>query len=332
MSKLPNVAIAGATGAVGIEMIRTLEKRNFPLNSLRLLASKRSAGKELEFRGKKIVIEEMTEDSFEGVDIALFSAGGSQSKTYGPAAVKAGAIVVDNSSAFRMDPDVPLVVPEVNPEAVKDHKGIIANPNCTTIIMLVALNPLHKISPIKRIVVSTYQSASGAGAAAMQELEDQNKAIARGEEPQAEIFPYLIANNLFAHNSPIDDNGYCEEEMKMVNETRKIMNDDRILVSPTCIRVGIPRAHSEAITVEFENEVTVEQARAAIESAPGAVLIDDRIKNYYPMPIEFSGQDDVGVGRFRKDLGFNNALSLFCCGDQLLKGAALNAVQIAELL
>ena len=327
-----NVAVVGATGAVGVEMLKCLEQRNFPLKSLKLLASSRSAGKTMTFKGETITVEELTQDSFEGIDIALFSAGGGRSKEYADAAVKAGAVVIDNSSAFRMVDSVPLVVPEVNPEDVKSHQGIIANPNCTTIIMLVALKPLHDISPIKRIVVSTYQSASGAGAAAMQELQDQTANLINDEAFEPEIFKYQIGFNLFSHDSPMTENGYCEEEMKMVNETRKILHDDSIQVCPTCIRVPIPRAHSEAITVEFENKVTVEQAKEALKGAPGVTVMDDRTANRFPMPIDVSGEDDVAVGRIRDDLSNENSLALFACGDQLLKGAALNAVQIAELL
>jgi aspartate-semialdehyde dehydrogenase len=332
MATKPNVAIAGATGAVGVEMIKTLEKRNFPLSSLRLLASSRSVGKTLPFRGEEIAVEELTEDCFEGIDIALFSAGGSRSKAFAAAAVKAGAVVIDNSSAFRMDPDVPLVVPEVNPEDIKQHKGIIANPNCTTIIMVVALKPLHDISPIKRIIVSTYQSASGAGAKAMEELRVQAGQVLGGEEVTRQEFPYQIAFNLFSHNSAIGDNGYCEEEMKMVDETRKIMHDDAIQICPTTVRVPVFRAHSEAITIEQERKVTVEEAIAALNAAPGVTVVDDREKNYFPMPLEWTEQYDVGVGRIRDDISSDNGLALFACGDQLLKGAALNAVQIAELI
>jgi aspartate-semialdehyde dehydrogenase len=313
-------------------MIKTLEKRNFPLSSLRLLASSRSVGKTLPFRGEEIAVEELTEDCFEGIDIALFSAGGSRSKAFAAAAVKAGAVVIDNSSAFRMDPDVPLVVPEVNPEDIKQHKGIIANPNCTTIIMVVALKPLHDISPIKRIIVSTYQSASGAGAKAMEELRVQAGQVLGGEEVTRQEFPYQIAFNLFSHNSAIGDNGYCEEEMKMVDETRKIMHDDAIQICPTTVRVPVFRAHSEAITIEQERKVTVEEAIAALNAAPGVTVVDDREKNYFPMPLEWTEQYDVGVGRIRDDISSDNGLALFACGDQLLKGAALNAVQIAELI
>ena len=327
-----NVAIAGATGAVGVEMIRTLEKRNFPVNQLKLLASKRSVGKKLTFRGEKIFVEELTHDSFNGIDIALFSAGGSRSKEFASSAVKAGATVVDNSSAFRMDKTVPLVVPEINPEDVKQHQGIIANPNCTTIIMLVALKPLYDLSRITKIIVSTYQSASGAGAQAMEELRNQSSQVLSEEEITKDAFPHQIAFNLFSHNSPIDSSGYCEEELKMVNETRKILHDDQIKVCPTAIRVPVLRAHSESINIEQEQKVTVEDAKLALLKAPGVVVVDDPDKNYFPMPLDVTGKDEVSVGRIRDDLSSDTGLALFACGDQLLKGAALNAVQVAELL
>ncbi len=332
MSGQFNVAVAGATGAVGVEMLKTLESRNFPVKNLRLLASSRSVGKEMVFKGEKIQVEELTQDSFEDIDIALFSAGASRSKEFADSAVAAGAVVIDNSSAFRMRDDVPLVVPEVNPEDVQWHKGIIANPNCTTIIMLVALKPLHDISPIKRIVVSTYQSASGAGAKAMQELWDQTVDIVNEREPKKEVLPHQIAFNLFSHNSKIGDNGYCEEEMKMVNETRKMLHAPDIQVCATTVRVPVLRAHAEAITVEQERKVSVDEALAALKDAPGVTVVDDRTGNVFPMPLDASGKDDVLVGRVRDDISSPNGLCLFACGDQLLKGAALNAVQIAELL
>jgi aspartate-semialdehyde dehydrogenase len=332
MAKGFNVVVAGATGAVGVEMLETLEKRNFPVKTLRLLASSRSVGKEMTFKGTKIKVEEMKHDSFTGMDIGLFSAGGSRSKEFGPSAVKAGCVVIDNSSAFRMDPTVPLVVPEVNPEDVKWHKGIIANPNCTTIIMLVALKPLHDLSPIKRIVVCSYQSASGAGAAAMEELRNQTGEILAGKKPTIKALPYQLAFNLFSHTTAIGANGYNEEEMKMVNETRKIMHCNSIQVCPTCVRVPVLRAHAEAIVIEQERKVTVAEAMAALAHAKGVKIVDDRAKNYFPMPLDASGEYDVLVGRIRDDISTPNGLALFACGDQLLKGAALNAVQIAELL
>ena len=332
MSRDYSVAVAGATGAVGAEMIQTLENRNFPVRNLRLLASQRSIGKKLRFKGEEIAVEELKQDSFAGVELALFSAGGARSIEFAPAAVKAGAIVVDNTSAFRMAEDVPLVVPEVNPEDLKWHNGIIANPNCTTIIMLVALKPLHDLARITRINVSTYQSASGAGAAAMRELEDQTRKLLAGEPFTPEAFKYQIAFNLFSHDSDIGENGYCTEEMKMVNETRKMLHDPTIQVCATCVRVPIPRAHAEAITIEQERKVSVAEARAALANAPGVILVDDREANHFPMPIEVSGRELVAVGRIRDDLSSPNGLALFAAGDQLLKGAALNAVQIAELL
>ncbi len=332
MGRSFNVAVAGATGAVGVEMLKTLEKRNFPLKSLRLLASSRSAGKEVTFKGEKLVIEEMTKDSFKGIDIALFSAGAPRTREFGPAAVESGAVVIDNSSAFRMDPNVPLVVPEVNPEDVKKHHGLIANPNCTMIIMLVALKPLYDISPIKRIIVSTYQSASGAGARAMEELKQQAMAYLKGEPVVPQVLPHPYAFNLFSHNTTIGPNLYCEEEMKMVNETRKIMHDPNINVCPTCVRVPVLRSHAESIVIEQERKVSIDEALAALAKAPGVKIVNDIEKNYFPMPVDSNEQYDVLVGRVRDDLSCDKGLALFVCGDQLLKGAALNAVQIAELL
>ena len=332
MGRTMNVAVVGATGAVGVEMLKTLEKRQFPVADVKVLASSRSAGKEITFKGTTLKVEELTQDSFKGVDIALFSAGASRSREFADAAVKAGAVVVDNSSAFRMDPNVPLVVPEVNPEDVKWHKGIIANPNCTTIIMLVALKPLYDISPIRRIIVSTYQSASGAGAKGMDELEKQTADVLAGKPAVPCFFPHPYAFNLFSHNTAIQPNGYNEEEMKMVNETRKILHDDRIRVCPTCVRVPILRSHSEAITIEQDRKVSVDEALQALAKAPGVKIVDDRANNLFPMPVLSNDQYDVLVGRIRDDLSFDRGLSIFVCGDQLLKGAALNAVQIAELL
>lgn len=327
-----HVAVAGATGAVGTEMLKTLEKRNFPVKSLRLLASKRSVGREMVFQGETLKVEELTESSFQGMDIALFSAGASRSREFAAAAVKAGAVMIDNSSAFRMDAKVPLVVPEVNPEDVKLHQGIIANPNCTTIIMLVAVKPLYDLSPVKRIVVSTYQSASGAGAKAMEELEKSTSAYLAGQTYQHSVLPHPYAFNLFSHNSDVTENGYNQEEMKMVHETRKIMHDNTIRVAATSVRVPVLRSHAEAIVVEQERKVTVEEALAALAKAPGVKIVDNRKANYFPMPIDSNDQYDVLVGRVRDDLSSDTGLALFVCGDQLLKGAALNAVQIAELL
>lgn len=330
--KLYNVAVVGATGAVGEEMRQTLERRNFPIGNLKLLASGRSAGKKFSFKGEEIAVEELTKDSFSDVDIALFSAGGSISKDFAPAAVEAGAVVVDNSSAFRMDEGVPLIVPEVNAHAIKEHRGIIANPNCTTIIMLVALKPLHDYSPVKRVVVSSYQSASGAGAKGMAELEDQARAYAAGKDINVEFFAYQLLFNLIPHIDVFVENGYTKEEMKMVNETRKIMGDPSIMVSPTCVRVPVMRAHSESITVETKDKITPEKARELFAAAPGLQVIDDPANKKYPMPLMAAGQDDCFVGRVREDLSCENGLNFWVVGDQILKGAALNAVQIAEEL
>ena len=332
MSKKYSVAILGATGAVGTEILALLEERNFPIGKLKLLASERSAGKSIRFAGEELLIEAVTEASFADVDIVLASAGGSISKQWLPIAAKAGAVSIDNSSAFRMHADVPLVVPEVNPEAVTQHKGIIANPNCTTILMSVAIYPLHQVQPIKRIVAATYQSASGAGARAMEEVKTQSQAILNGETAVPEILPYPLAFNLFPHNSPMTDNSYCEEEMKMVNETRKIFGDPDIRITATCVRVPVLRAHSEALNLEFGQPFSVDKAREILSEAEGVQLVEDFQKNYFPMPIDASGKDDVLVGRIRQDISHPNGLELWLCGDQIRKGAALNAVQIAELL
>lgn len=332
MSQSYRVAILGATGAVGTELLELLEQRQFPIAELKLLASARSAGKTLTFKGTEITVETVSEETLAGLDLVLASAGGSTSKAWASKAVAAGAVVIDNSSAFRMDPTVPLVVPEINPEAALQHQGIIANPNCTTILMGVALWPLHQIRPIRRVVVSTYQSASGAGARAMEEVKLQSAAILAGREPIAEILPYPLAFNLFPHNSPLQANGYCEEEMKMVNETRKIFGVPDLRLTATCVRVPVLRAHSEAINIEFGEPFPVAEARSAIAAAPGVQLLEDWDRNYFPMPIEASGKDDVLVGRIRQDISMPEALELWICGDQIRKGAALNAVQIAELL
>ena len=329
-----NVAVVGATGAVGAEFLTVLAERNFPIKNLRLLASARSAGKTVTYKGTDIKVEELTKESFKGVEIALFSAGGAISIEFAQAAVAAGAIVVDNSSAFRMTPGVPLVVPEVNPEAIKDHKGIIANPNCSTIIMNVPVFPLYKANKIKRLVISTYQAVSGAGAWGLYELDDQIKAYASGQPIHKNKFPHQIVNNLFSHNSAVQANGYNEEENKMVNETRKIFGDAGILVTVTCVRVPIPRAHSESINIQFENPMTPAQVRALLLKAPGVTIVDDPAKNHFPMPLEASHQDDVLVGRIRQDISQpdGRGIDLFVAGDQLRKGAATNAIQIAELL
>ena len=334
-SAAPVVAIVGATGAVGVELMQCLERRNFPMSELRLFASARSAGKTLPFRGKQLVVRELTEDSFGGVNIALFSAGGSTSKHFGPLAARAGAVVVDNSSAFRMDPGVPLVVPEINPEAVRQHKGIIANPNCSTIISITPLWPIHKRNRIERMIVSTYQAASGAGAAAMEELRESTRAYLEGRAYQNTVLPHAYAFNLFSHNSPLDPaNGYNEEEMKVVRETHKIFGTSDIRIAATCVRVPVLRAHCIAINFECERPITPAQVREIVQTAPGVKVVDDVERNYFPMPKDASGQDPILVGRIRQDISdpSGRSVAMFVAGDQLLKGAALNAVQIAELL
>jgi len=327
-----NVAILGATGAVGQTMIKVLEERNFPVNEIKFLASERSAGKEVEYHGMKYKVEAVCEEAFENVDIALFSAGGERSKKWAPIAASKGAVVIDNSSAFRMDPEVPLVVPEVNPEDVKWHKGIIANPNCSTIQMVVALYPIHKVKKIKRIIVATYQAVSGAGATAIEDLELETKAVMEGKYFYPRALPHHIAFNVIPRIDNFEPNGYTKEELKMINETRKIMHEPDIKVSPTCVRVPVYVGHSEAVTIETQEPITAEEAREILKNAPGVVVEDDPFNNVYPTPIEVAGKDDVFVGRIRKDLGFENGLSMWIVGDNLRKGAATNAVQIAELL
>ncbi len=337
----PVVAIVGATGAVGQEFLAVLAQRGFPMSGLKLLASARSAGKTQTFAGKDYTIEELTEASFDGVDIALFSAGGSISKKYGPIAAQAGAVVVDNSSAFRMTEGVPLCIPEVNPASIDGIRpgkgGIIANPNCSTIIALVAVTPIHRAATVKRMVVSTYQAASGAGYQGMQELEEQTRDVLAGKPPVPSFFPLPYAFNLFSHNSDMEENGYNQEEMKLVKETHKIWGDPSTRIMATCIRVPVMRAHAESINLELEKAVTEEEVREMIRQAPGVDLIDDRANNRFPTPLDASGKDDCFVGRLREDLSYDKArggcgIALFVCGDQLRKGAALNAVQIAELL
>ncbi|MGB9625037.1 MAG: aspartate-semialdehyde dehydrogenase [Phycisphaerae bacterium] len=329
-----HVAVVGATGAVGQEFIRVLEQREFPCGKITFLASARSAGKTIRFRGRDYTIAELREDSFAGVDLALFSAGASVSRKFAPIAVKAGAVVVDNSSAFRMDPEVPLVTPEVNPEDIRKHKGIIANPNCSTIIMVVPVFPLYRANRIQRLVVSTYQAASGAGYQAMLELQQQARDVLDGRPVEKKVLPHQIAFNLFSHNSRIGENGYNEEEMKMVKETRKMFHDDAIQITATCVRVPVMRAHSEAINITFEKPMTEARVREILAKAPGVRLVDDRERNYFPMPLESSEQDDVYTGRIRQDISQpdGRGIDMFVSGDQLRKGAALNAVQIAELL
>jgi len=327
-----HIAIAGATGAVGVEILRVLERRNFPVASLKLLASARSVGKTLEFKGKPHKVEELKASSFKGVDIAFFSAGATRSREFVPHAKAAGAVVIDNSSAFRMDPNVPLVVPEVNPGDLARHDRVIAVPNCSAIIMATAIWPLHQAAGIRKVVVSTYQSASGAGAAAMRELEDQVHQYAEGKEVTRSVFPHQIAFNLFSHNTKVAENGYNEEENKMVEETRKMFHMPELAILPTCIRVPVLRAHSEAISLDLEKPLSPAEARAILEKAPGVKVVDDPAANHFPMPLEASGDLDVHVGRIRRDLSNPNGLALFVAGDQLLKGAAWNAVQIAEEL
>jgi aspartate-semialdehyde dehydrogenase len=332
---LPVVAVVGATGAVGVEFLQCLETRNFPMKELRLLASARSAGKQMTFKGTKVTVEELTEASFRGVDVALFSAGGSISKKFCPIAAQAGAVAIDNSSAFRMDPTVPLVIPEINPQDAKAHKGIIANPNCSTIIAIVPLWPIHKVNPIKRLVAATYQAASGAGAAAMQELIDSTRAYLDGKPFTPNVIPHPYAFNLFSHTSKVDPvTGYNEEETKMLNETRKIFHDPGIRISATCVRVPVLRAHSEALNFECERPITPAEVFKILETAPGVKIVHNVEKNYFPMPKDASGQGDILVGRVRQDASdpSGKSISMFVAGDQLLKGAALNAVQIAELL
>lgn len=331
-AKPQTVAILGATGAVGQELLALLAERAFPIKELRLLASPRSAGLAVPWQGKKLEVQAVNEAALQGVDLVLASAGGSVSRQWAPLAVQQGAIVIDNSSAFRLNPEVPLVVPEVNPAAALQHKGIIANPNCTTILLSLALAPLAAQRPLKRVVVSTYQSASGAGARAMEELQQLSRTVLDGGEPQSEVLPYSLAFNLFLHNSPLQANGYCEEELKMLYETRKIMGLDQLCLTATCVRVPVLRAHSEAVNLEFEEPFPVEEARALLSAAPGLELIEDFATNRFPMPSDVTGRDAVAVGRIRQDLSNPNALELWLCGDQIRKGAALNAIQIAELL
>ena len=327
-----HVAIAGATGAVGTEFLKLLEARDFPMKSLRLLASSRSAGSKLKFRGENLEVEELTPKSFKGIDIAFFSAGGSRSKEFAPHAVDSGAVVIDNSSAFRMDVKVPLVVPEINPKQAFEHQGLIANPNCSTIQMVVALNPIHRAANIQRVVVSTYQAVSGAGASAMEELKQQLRAWANDEPMKQEVFPTQIAFNLFPHIDVFQDNGYTKEEMKMVHETRKIMNAPNMQISATCVRVPVLRAHSEAVWVETEKPLTESEARELFEKESGIAVQDERESGGYPTPWHITETQETYVGRIRKDISHPNGLTFWVVADQLYKGAALNAIQIAEVL
>ena len=331
----PVVAIVGATGAVGVELLECLERREFPLKELKLFASARSAGKTMRFRGEELRVQELTEGSFAGVDIGLFSAGSGTSRKFAPAAVKAGTVIVDNSSAFRMDTGVPLVVPEINREAIFTHRGIIANPNCSAIISITPLWPVHRRNRIKRMIVSTYQAASGAGAAAMEELRESTRAYLEGRKFEHKVLPHPYAFNAFSHNTKIDPaNGHNEEETKVINETRKIFGDPSIAIGITCVRIPVLRAHCVSVTFECEKPITPDEVRAIIAAAPGCRVVDDRERNYFPMPVDASGKDEILVGRIRRDLSDSTgrSISIFSAGDQLLKGAALNAVQIAEEL
>jgi len=333
--RYPVVAIVGATGAVGAELIGCLERRNFPLERLRLFASARSAGRALLFRGQGVQVEELNEDSFPGVDIALFSAGGGVSRRFAPIAVRQGAVVVDNSSAFRIEPGVPLVVPEVNAAEIGRHMGIIANPNCVAIVAVMALWPLHRTVPIRRVIAATYQAASGAGAAAMEELRESTAAYLAGHEYRHRVLAHPYAFNLFSHDTRVDPaTGYNEEETKVMRELRKIMGEPKLRIGVTCVRVPVLRAHSIALTVEFARPLSPDAARQTLAAAPGLRIVDDVTGNHFPMPIEASGQDEVLVGRLRQDTSDPSdcSLAMFVGGDQLLKGAALNAVQIAEKL
>jgi len=329
------VAVAGATGVVGREMLRVLEDRNFPVKSIKLLASERSLGKTLKYKGEDIPVEVLSDDSFNGVEIALFSAGGGTSKRFAPSAAKAGCVVVDNSSAWRMDPEVPLVVPEVNPGDIPKHKGIIANPNCSTIQMVVVLKPLHDAARIRRVVVATYQAVSGAGSAALGELAEQTKALVEGRPYPPKIFPHQIAFNVIPQIPQSDAftaNGYTSEEMKMVNETKKIMGDDSIMVTATTVRVPVHTGHSESVNVETEKKLTADQARELLRNAPGVIVQDDPAAQLYPLAVNAAGKYDTFVGRIREDVSHPSALEMWVVADNLLKGAASNAVQIAELL
>ncbi len=326
------VAVVGATGAVGNEMIATLEGRDFPIAKLRLFASARSAGKTLEYKGKYITVEELTDKVFDGIDIALFSAGGDRSKTFAPAAAKAGCVVVDNSSAWRMDPEVPLVVPEVNPDDVDWHKGIIANPNCSTIQMVVVLKPIHDEAKIKRVVVTTFQSVSGTGKVAIDELLEQTKDLYTFQDINPKVYPHQIAFNCLPHIDQFMDDGYTKEEIKMVNETTKILGDDSVKVTATTVRVPVFRGHSESLNIETEKNISANDVRATLSAAPGVIVYDAPEKNIYPMQSVCAGKDEVYVGRVREDNTIENGINMWISADNLRKGAALNAVQIAEVL
>lgn len=326
------VAVAGATGAVGREMLKTLEQRHFPAGTVKALASSRSVGIKLPYADTELTVEELTETSFEGVDIALFSAGGATSKKFAPYAVTSGCVVIDNSSAWRMDPEVPLVVPEVNPDDVDWHKGIIANPNCSTIQMVVALKPLHDVGTIKRVIVSTYQAVSGSGQKAINELETQVRQLFNMKEPEAKVYPYQIAFNCLPHIDIFSEDDYTFEEIKMIKETAKIMGDDAIKVTATTVRVPVFYGHGESVNIETETKITAKEARVILSQAPGVTVYDNPSENIYPMPVMAAGEDDVFVGRIREDKTIDNGLNLWIVADNIRKGAALNAVQIAELL
>lgn len=332
MPKKYHVAVVGATGAVGLELLRVMERRNFPVENLRLLASARSTGRKLDFRGREFPVQALEADSFEGVDLAFFSAGSGTSRKFAPLAQAAGAVVIDNSSAFRMDPEVPLVIPEINPEDARAHRGLIANPNCTTAVTLMALYPLHRAFGLRRVFASSYQAVSGSGARAIEELKRQVEASTAGGEAVAEVYPHPIAFNVLPHVDSFLENGYTKEEMKMQHEGRKIMHLPEFTASVTCVRVPVYRAHSVALSAEFERAVSLDPARAALMDAPGLDLVDDPGENRYPMPLAAAGKDNCQVGRLRLDCALKNGLALWVSGDQLLKGAALNAVQVAELL
>ena len=329
-----NVIVGGATGAVGSQMLICLEEQNFPVNNLKLLSSRRSAGKEIKFKDETFIVEEMTKDSFKGYDLALFSAGGSTSIEFAPEAAKSGCVVVDNSSAWRMDPDIPLVVPEVNPDAIADYKnkGIIANPNCSTIQMVVALNPIYRNFGIKRLVISTYQSVSGTGVKAVKELREQTKAIMEGRSPVAEVYPHPIAFNVLPHIDSFLESGYSKEEMKMVNETRKIFGDDTIRITATTARVPVYNSHSESVNIETEKHATLEQFREVLEDAPGLKVLDDPQNNVYPLALDAHDNDLTFVGRIRQDLSIENGFDVWIVADNIRKGAATNTVQIGKVL
>ncbi len=329
-----NVIVGGATGAVGSQMLICLEEQNFPVNNLKLLSSSRSAGKEIKFKDETFIVEEMTKDSFKGYDLALFSAGGSTSIEFAPEAAKSGCVVVDNSSAWRMDPDVPLVVPEVNPDAIADYKnkGIIANPNCSTIQMVVALNPIYRNFGIKRLVISTYQSVSGTGVKAVKELREQTKAIMEGRSPVAEVYPHPIAFNVLPHIDSFLESGYSKEEMKMVNETRKIFGDDTIRITATTARVPVYNSHSESVNIETEKHATLEQFRAVLKNAPGLKVLDDPQNNVYPLALDAHDNDMTFIGRIRQDLSIENGFDVWIVADNIRKGAATNTVQIGRVL